>query len=116
MMYFDAAWRDVLYSLRTMARNPAFAITATLILALGIGGNTAIFTVIRAVLLRPLDYRDPDRLVHFTVENPRQAAQNPSFSLLQFEETKASANSFTAMGAYGRPENFALSSGGEPAA
>jgi hypothetical protein len=55
-----------------MARNPAFAITAVLILALGIGGNTAIFTVIRAVLLRPLDYRDPDQLVYFSVENPRQ--------------------------------------------
>jgi putative ABC transport system permease protein len=113
-VYFENSWRDILYSLRAMARNPAFAVTAMLILALGIGGNTAIFTVIRAVLLRPLDYRDPDRLVHFTVENPRQAAQNPSFSLSQFEETKASANSFTAMGAYGRPENFALSSGGEP--
>jgi predicted permease len=113
-VYFENCWRDILYSLRAMARNPAFAVTAMLILALGIGGNTAIFTVIRAVLLRPLDYRDPDRLVHFTVGNPKQPAQNPSFSLLQFEEMKTSANSFTALGAYGRPENFALASGGEP--
>src|SRR5271169_2624369 len=92
---------DILYSLRTMARNPAFAVAAMLILALGIGGNTAMFTVIRAVLLRPLDYRDPDRLVYFSVENPRQPQQNPSFSLVQFEEMKASAKSFTALGAYG---------------
>ncbi len=106
--------QDTRYSLRTMSRNPAFAITTTLILALGIGGNTAIFSVIRAVLLRPLDYRDPDRLVHFSVENSRQPMQNPSFSSAQFEEMKASAKSFTALGAYGRPENFALSSGGEP--
>jgi putative ABC transport system permease protein len=111
---FESILRDTLYSLRTMSRNPAFAITAMLILALGMGGNTAIFSVIRAVLLRPLDYRDPDRLVHFSVENPRQPMQNPSFSLAQFEEMKASAKSFTALGAYGRPENLALSSGGEP--
>jgi len=113
-MHFDAAWRDILYSLRTMARNPAFAVTAMLILALGIGGNTAIFTVIRAVLLRPLDYRDPDRLVYLSVENIKQPLQNASFSLVQFEEMKASAKSFASLGAYGRPENFALSSGGEP--
>lgn len=113
-VYFESVWRDILYSLRSMARNPAFAITAMLILALGIGGNTAMFSVIRAVLLRPLDYRNPDRLVYFSVENPRQPAQNPSFSIVQFEEMRASAKSFTALGAYGRPENFALSSGGEP--
>jgi putative ABC transport system permease protein len=113
-VYLESIWRDVLYWLRTMARSPGFAVTATVILALGIGGNTAIFTVIRAVLLRPLEYRDPDRLVYLSVENPRHPLQNPSFSLVQFEEMKASAKSFASLGAYGRPENFALSSGGEP--
>src|SRR5580698_1720337 len=114
MMNFDALGRDILYSLRTMARNPAFAITAMLILGLGIGGNTAMFTVIRAVLLRPLNYREPDRLVHFSVENPHRPRQNPSFSLVQFEGMRAAAKTFLKMGAYGRPENLALSSGGEP--
>src|SRR5580698_1512408 len=114
MMYFEAARRDILYSFRTMARNPAFAITAMLILALGIGGNTAIFTVIRAVLLKPLEYRDPDRLVYLAVENPKKPTQNTSFSQVQFEEMKASASSFASLGAYGRPENFALSGNGEP--
>src|SRR5580698_4419411 len=116
MMNFDALGRDLLYSLRTMARNPAFAVTAMLILALGIGGNTAIFTVIRAVLLRPLDYRDPDRLVYFSVENPKKPQQNSSFSQSQFEEMKASPKSFASLGAYGRPENFALSGTGAPEA
>ncbi len=97
-----------------MARNPAFAITAMLILALGIGGNTAMFTVIRAVLLSPLDYREPDRLMYFSVENARRPQQNPSFSLVQFQGMKGAAKTFEAMGAYGRPENFALASGGEP--
>jgi predicted permease len=106
--------QDVRYSLRGLARNPAFAITAVLILALGIGGNSAIFTIIRSVLLRPLDYRDPDRLAYFSIENPRQAQQNPSFSLTQFQETKAAAKSFESLGAYGRPESFASAGGGEP--
>ena len=109
---FESILQDTLYSLRTMSRNPAFAITAMLILALGIGGNTAIFSVIRAVLLKPLDYRDPDRLVYFSVENRRHP--NPSFSLVQFQEMKETAKSFAALGAYGRPENLALASGGEP--
>jgi putative ABC transport system permease protein len=113
-MFFESAWRDILYSLRTMVRNPAFASTAMLILGLGIGGNAAMFTMIRAVLLRPLDYREPDRLVYFSVENPRRPQQNPSFSLVQFEGMKAAAKTFSVMSAYGRPENFALSSGGEP--
>ena len=90
-MFLESAWRDILYSLRTMARNPVFAVTAMLILALGIGGNTAMFTVIRAVPLRPLDYREPDSLVYFSVENPRRPQQNPSFSLVQFEGMKAGA-------------------------
>lgn len=113
-IFLEALWLDIRYSLRAIARNPAFAATAVAVLALGIAANTAIFTVIRAVLLRPLDYRDPDRLVHFSVENPKQPGQNPSFGLTQFEEMKASAKSFVAMGAYGRPENVALSRDGEP--
>jgi hypothetical protein len=71
--FLDAAWQDVRYSVRTMRKSPVFALTAALILTLGIGANTAIFTVIRAVLLKPLEYHDPDRLLRISMDDPRQA-------------------------------------------
>ena len=55
-------WRDFLHSWRLVRKNPMFTVAAVLTLALGIGGNTAIFTVINTVLLKPLEYPQPDSL------------------------------------------------------
>ena len=65
--------RDLRYGVRTLTRSPGFALTAILVMALGIGATTALFTIVRAVLLKPLPFRDPDNLVmvyeHFRADN-----------------------------------------------
>src|SRR5271170_4462490 len=92
----ETIWQDTLYSLQTMRRKPAFAATAIFTLALAIGGNTAMFTVIRAVLLKPLQYRDPDRLVRIS------GGATPT----RFREAQAGAHAYTELGAYTSQENI----------
>ena len=62
--------RDVRYGVRTLRRTPGFAIIAVLVMALGIGANVALFTVVRGVLLKPLPFKDPDRLMMLYERQP----------------------------------------------
>ena len=96
--------QDLRYAVRTLRKNPVFVTTAVLTLALAIGGNTAMFTIIRAVLLNPLQYHRPDRLVRIS------GGATPA----RFAEMKNEAHSFTSLGAYTRPEGLTLSEGSEP--
>jgi putative ABC transport system permease protein len=77
-------WQDLRYGTRTLVKNPSFTLIAVITLALGIGANTAIFTVVNAALLRGLPYREPDRLVHLWEATPqknfpRREASYPDF-------------------------------------
>src|SRR5258706_461927 len=102
--FLETIWQDTLYALRTTIKRPVFAATTVVTLALAIGGNTAMFTVIRAVLLQPLQYGEPHRLVRIG------GGATPS----RFAEMKAGAQSFAEIGAFAGLENVTLSGGAEP--
>ena len=86
---------DLRYALRTMRWNPGFALTAVLTLALGIGGNSAMFTVIRGALLKPLPYRDPDRLVRLSADDAQANAKDVGFNQIRYDELSTTAQSFS---------------------
>jgi len=71
--------QDVRYALRSMRRRPSFTAVVLLTLALGIGANSAIFTVVNATILRPLPFADPPRIVDFTHEDPYSSVSEPEF-------------------------------------
>jgi len=97
--------QDVRYALRQLRRHPGFAVFAIVITALGIGTTTAMFSVIHAVLLRPLTYRDPDKLVLLTKQ----------ITPVRFDEMKTGSHSYSGLGAYaGVMEQMALSGSGTP--
>ena len=69
----DNLLQDIRYGVRTVTRQPGFAATAIITLALGIGATTAIFSVVNAVVLRPMPFDDPDRVVVVTVQDARSS-------------------------------------------
>ena len=93
----DALMRDVRYAHRSLLRQPGFAAFAIATLAVGIGANAAIFSAVDAVLLRPLAYSHPERIVAVTTDWRRTGARGP-VSAPDFHDWDDSASSFEAMG------------------
>jgi predicted permease len=106
--------QDIRYGIRTLAKNPGFTIVAVLTLALGIGANTAIFSVVQNVLLRPLPYAEPDQLVEIFNTYPPQVPRG-GLSPGDYADWKQQNQSFSEMGAYVRiSQGFNLTGDGEP--
>jgi predicted permease len=110
---FQELLADVRYALRQLRRNPGFTAVAVLTLGLGIGANTAIFSVVNAILIRPLPYRSPDQLVHiWETDLKSQTSQVPP-SYPDFRDWRAQNHVFEAMAAYNWA-TFTLTGSKEP--
>jgi predicted permease len=108
----EACWQDLHFAARALRKNPGFAAIAILTLALGIGANTAIFTVVQGVLLAPLPYPEPDRLVTVWLDNFR--LKSPTYlSYRDFMDWERADPPFEKMSAYAW-RSFDLSSPGNP--
>jgi putative ABC transport system permease protein len=105
---------DVLYAIRGLRKKPLFSAAAVLTLALGIGANSAIFTVVSAVLLRPLPYPAPDRLMMLWTYNPRQGYDKDVSAYPNFDDWRRQSTSFEGMSAY-FDADFTLTQAGDPA-
>src|SRR5258708_29783496 len=90
----EILWNDIRYAFRIMRKSHGFAVIIILALALGIGANKSIFTIVTAVLLRSLPYYDPGRLVKITFNNPGIGLRDIPFSVPELEDLKSRAGMF----------------------
>src|SRR5215469_1505533 len=107
-------WQDLRYGARMLLKKPGFTVVAVITLALGIGANTATFSVVNAVLLRPLPYDQPDRLAMLWTENPKQAIHEEGTSYPTFLDWRAQSQSFAEMGICSRGNPVVLTGSDEP--
>ena len=106
-----AMWQDFRHAFRSLIKNPAYTVVAALTLALGIGANSAIFSVVNGVLLTPLPYRSPERLVQVWETDPQ--GNGWGFSPPNFESYRNEVTLLEDMVAYG-PSSLTLTGGGDP--
>jgi predicted permease len=110
-VWLDSFLQDIRFGLRMLCKNPGFTAVAVLTLALGIGANTAVFSVVNGVLLKPLPYAQPDRLVAVYAKN--KAFDHSSISYPNFLDWVRDQHSFSGLAAY-RGDDYNLTGMGEP--
>lgn len=111
----DEMFQDVRFGIRMLLKQPVFTCITIITLALGIGANTAIFSVVNAALLKPLPYDDPDKLVMVYGGFLVSGDMNMPASVPEFTDYREQSESFESLGAYGAlSANLAPGDGGEP--
>jgi len=104
--------KDIRYGLRSLVKHPTFTAVCVLTLALGIGANTAIFTVVNAVVLRPLPFQEPERLA--MIWTTKDTNQEQPLSFADYNDLKNQTKTFSAVGAASPLWSFTLTGDGEP--
>src|SRR5882762_1509183 len=98
--FVETCWQDLRFAARMLRKSPSFTVVAVLTLALGIGANTAIFSVVNAVLLRPLSYKDSDQLVQLIEHDQRRGIDFDWVSFPNFHDWAEQSKAFQYMAAY----------------
>jgi putative ABC transport system permease protein len=111
--WLEALWQDLRYGLRTLRKSPGFTAVAVFTLALGIGANVAVFSLLDTVLLRQLPYAHPDRLFMFFPTEAKTGRGMVSTSYPDFQDWREQSHSFEAMAAFDS-EDFNLTGTAEP--
>lgn len=109
----ETIWKDIRYAVRRLIANPGFTAIAVVALALGIGANSAIFSVVNSVALKPLPFADPDSLALVFMTNPRNGSLHGSASLPDFKDWQSRNDVFTDMASF-RFASFNRTDGSEP--
>src|SRR5919106_718642 len=100
----DALWKNLVYSVRMLLKRPSLTGIAIIAIALGIGANTAIFSVVNKVLLQPLSYEEPQQLINIATEQRNQALDGQGmFSVPDFLDVQQSAKTLEHVAFYKTP-------------
>ena len=115
--WLDILMQDLRFTLRILKRDRGFTTVAVLILALGIGANIAVFSVVDTILLRPLPLRDPQQLVRIVEKNPQSGESSKTYTAdatQDFQQQNHSFQSVSGYFAFSGPDNFKLIRSGQP--
>src|SRR5438270_4647683 len=109
----ETVLQDLRYAIRASLKKPAFIAIVILALAIGIGANTAIFSVVNAILLRPLPYKNPDRIIMVWMDNGKLAVDQDWHSYPNYADYRDQNSTFEEIGAF-NDRSFNLTGTGEP--